>query len=164
MNKITLAYLAGLVDGEAYIGIKKTQPNHKLTGRVNCGYHERIQIRMVDEPAIKLFTETFGGWYYKEKPHSHKGRLLYCYQASDNKASEILKLLLPYLTVKRKSAETVLKLRESKNNPVKIKTSVVSQSRWGTPMTGQRTTLAPEVIDFRESIYLLCKSINKGDV
>lgn len=162
MNKLTLAYLAGLVDGEGYIGIKKSQPYNKLTGRINPGYHERIQIRMVDEPAIKKFAETFGGWYYKEKPHAKKGRLLYCYQASDKLASNILKYLLPYLVVKLGSAITVLKLRDSKNNPVKVKTEVVSNSRWGTPMTGQRTTLSPDTINLRESLYQKCKSLNHG--
>lgn len=164
MNKLTLAYLAGLVDGEAYIGIKKSQPYNELTGRINPGYHERIQIRMVDEPAIKIFAETFGGWYYKEKPHAHKGRLLYCYQASDKLAANILEYLLPYLLVKHESALTVLKLRDSKNHPVKIKTEVTSNSRWGTPMTGQRTKLSPDTIELREVLYQKCKSLNHGIV
>lgn len=159
MNNLIIAYLAGLVDGEGYIGIKKSQPYNNLTGRANPGYHERIQIRMVDESAIKLFTDTFGGWYYKEKPNTN-GRSLYCYQASDKKASAILEILLPYLRIKKESANTVLKLRESKNHPIKVKTDVISNSRWGTPMTGQRTRLAPEVIELRESLYLKCKSLN----
>ena len=48
-NIYRLAYIAGLMDGEAYIGIKKSKPYKSLTGRVNPSYHERIQIRMVDE-------------------------------------------------------------------------------------------------------------------
>ena len=65
-TKLIHAYLAGIMDGEAYIGIKKSHRSH---GCINAIYHERIQIRMVDEQAIKLFRETFGGSYYKEKPH-----------------------------------------------------------------------------------------------
>ena len=58
--------------------------------------------------------------------------------------------------------ETVLKLRDSKNHPVKIKTTTISNSRWGTPMTGQRTTLSPEVIANRELLYQRCKALNHG--
>jgi len=159
-NHYKLAYLAGLVDGEAYIGIKKSKPYKNLTGRVNPSYHERIQIRMVAEDAIKLFAQELGGWYYQEKPHSSNGKMLYCYQASDKKACEIIHKLLPFLTVKRKSAETVLDLRFEKDNPDKIKTTTICQSRWGTPMTGQRTMLSPEAIDRREVLYQRCKTIN----
>ena len=155
-----LAYLAGLVDGEAYIGIKKSKPYKNLTGRVNPSYHERIQVRMVDEGAIKFLAEELGGWYYKEKPHSRNGRLLYCYQASDKKACEIINKLLPFLIVKKNSAQTVLELRQEKNNPYKIKTTVTCRSRWGTPMTGQRTLLSPEAINRREVLYQRCKTLN----
>ena len=155
-----LAYLAGLVDGEAYIGIKKSKPYQNLTGRVNPSYHERIQVRMVDEEAIKFLTEELGGWYYKEKSHSNNGKPLYCYQASDKKACEIIYKLLPFLIVKKQSAETVLELRKEKDNPEKIKTTVISLSRWGTPMTGQRTALSPEAVNRREVLYQHCKSLN----
>jgi hypothetical protein len=155
-----LAYLAGLADGEAYIGIKKSKPYKNLTGRVNPSYHERIQIRMVDEEAIKFLATELGGWYYKEKSHSGKGKPLYCYQASDKKASEIIKKLLPFLLVKKQVADTVLKLRAEKDNPEKVKTAAVSRSRWGTPMTGQRTTLSPAAVARREALYIKCKEIN----
>ena len=155
-----LAYLAGLVDGEAYIGIKKSKPYNNLTGRVNPSYHERIQVRMVDEGAIKLLAEELGGWYYKEKPSSKNGRPLYCYQASDKKAYEIICKLLPFLIVKKQSAKTVLELRNEKNNPDKVKTTVVSRSKWGTPMTGQRATLSPGAVNRREVLYQRCKSLN----
>ena len=106
-NDLDLAYIAGLVDGEAYIGIKKSKA-YKCQGRKTQGYHARIQIRMVDECAIRFLAETLGGWYYKEKPHSNKGRPLFCYQASDKKAENILRSLLPFLRVKQENAQTVL--------------------------------------------------------
>lgn len=155
-----LAYLAGLVDGEAYIGIKKSKPYQNLTGRVNPSYHERIQVRMVDETAIKFLAKELGGSYYKEKPSSNKGKPLYCYQASDKKACEILNKLLPFLMVKKHSANTVLELRKEKANPDNIKTEAISLSRWGTPMTGQKTMLSPKAIEQRELLYQKCKAIN----
>lgn len=163
-NKYVLAYLAGLIDGEGYIGIKKSNPYNHLTGRVNPGYHERLQIRMVDEAAIKLLANTLGGWYYKEKPSVAQGRPLYCYQASDRKAAGILKILLPYLIIKRESANTVLLLRDSKNNPDRAKTDKISKSRWGTPMTGQKVMLSPAAVEYRESLYQRCKALNRTGI
>lgn len=104
MEDERIIYLAGLIDGESYIGIKRTKSNHQ----VSMLYQERIQVRMVDPEGLDLMKEVFGGSYYREKPHSDKGRPLYCYQASDKQAAKILIALLPYLRIKRKVAETVL--------------------------------------------------------
>lgn len=156
-----LAYLAGLADGEAYIGIKKSKPYNNLTGRVNPGYHERLQIRMVDRRGLDVLCRTLGGWLYREKPHTAKGRPLWCYQASDLSAANILSALLPHLRVKRRQAICVLRLRASKQSAVRIKTSVISNSRWGTPMTGQRSVHSIRTIAYRERLWLRCRELNR---
>jgi intein/homing endonuclease len=143
----TLAYLAGLIDGEGYIGVKKTNAKNSVSPL----YHERIQMRMVHEGAIALLASTLGGNYYRERPHANNGRPLYCYQASDAKAAEILERLLPYLVVKREAAENVLRLRASKNDP---------RARRRGGMT-QRRLMAPEVLAEREAIYLRAKELNR---
>lgn len=111
MNKIDLAYLGGLIDGEGYVGIKKAKA-YRCQGRVTAAYHARIQVRMVDEGAIAFLAKTLGGWYYKEKPSCNEGRPLYCWQASDKNAEKCLKALFPYMRVKNRQAKLVLKLRE----------------------------------------------------
>ena len=158
------AYLAGLCDGEAYFGIKKSGANHAVTGRVNPAYHERIQVRMVDEPAIKLLSETFGGSYYKEKPHAAKGRLLYCYQASDISAANILRALMPYLRVKRAVAQRVLALRVLKDNPLRVTLQTEIMGRWGKPIKLGRGRYSDEHIAACESLWLECKSLNRVGV
>lgn len=140
-----LAYLAGLVDGEAYIGIKKS----KRKDAVSAIYHERIQLRMVHEASIALLTKTLGGHYYCEKPHCNNGRPLYCWQASDALAAGILRQLLPYLRVKKRSAVTVLRLRASKEDP--------RARRRGSPA---KRTMNRSVLAYRDRLYLLCKSLN----
>ena len=150
MSKTTLAYLAGLIDGEGYIGVKRTMRRDAKSPI----YHERIQLRMVHEGAIRLLAETLGGSYYQEKPHANNGRPLYCWQASDALAARILKTVLPYLIVKRESAENVLRLRASKNDPR-------ARARGG-PV--QRRLMAPEVLADREAIYLRGKELNRVGV
>ena len=159
MNKIDLAYIAGLVDGEAYIGIKKD--GSLQNGRVNPGYHERIQIRMVNEEAIKFIADNLGGNYYKEKPSAENGRPLFCYQASDKLAANILTILLPYLRIKKEVAKYVLELRERKDNPDTIIVQVEQKSRWGTMMKSGRSRHSPEEVEARKLLYQRCKEINK---
>jgi hypothetical protein len=141
-----LAYLAGLIDGEGYIGVKRGY-RRDATSPI---YHERIQVRMVHEGAIALLAGTLGGNYYAEKAHLAKGRPLFCYQASDAKAAAILECLLPYLVVKRANAENVLLLRASKRDPA-------SRARGGMK---QRRLMPPSVLAEREAIYLRAKALN----
>ena len=149
MEPTTLAYLAGLIDGEGYIGIKKA----RRKDAVSPIYHERIQVRMVHEGAIRLLADTLGGNYYLEQPHARGGRLLYCWQASDALAARILTAVLPYLIVKRESALTVLALRTSKEDPL--------ARRRGSP---GRRVMDPGVVAERERLYLAAKALNHAPV
>ncbi len=158
-TNIELAYIAGLLDGEAYIGIKKV--NTKYNGRVNPAYQERIQVRMVDENAIKFLADTLGGSYYKESPSVAKGRSLYCYQASNKKATIILSELLPYLKVKHSVAETVLQLRKLKDAPDTVVVSVRCKNRWGQVRDVPRRRHSDAHIGRCETLYLECKKKNR---
>lgn len=164
MKTVDIAYIAGIVDGEGYIGIKKTSA-HKCQGRVNNGYHARIQIRMVDEPAIKFISETLGGWYYKEKPSVTKGRPLYCFQASDKSAESVLKTILPFLRVKKESAETVLNLRRIQAGSRKHRTKITGYrqfpNKYGTARTVANMSFSDEYIQSVHALYERCKALNK---
>ncbi len=144
-KEIIFAYLAGLVDGEAYIGIKKS--NNKKNGSKSPQHHERIQIRMTEELAIQLFKKIYGGSYYKEKPEQHNARKpLYCYQASDKLASNILQQLPPFLLVKRKDAKLVLLLRDRKNQKRIFGRGIGVMSK--------------EELKIREPLYQACKTLH----
>ncbi len=144
-----IAYLAGLVDGEGYVGIKKQKPRPDT---INALYHERIQIRMVEEKAIKLFKQTFGGNYYRETDHSkYSKKPLYCYQATDRLAAKIIKILLPYLLIKNRQAKLILKLRESKENP--------ESHKRGSPA---KRPMNPKIVTYRESLYQQIKTIHNS--
>ncbi len=144
----TISYMAGLIDGEGYVGVKRTLRDSRPV------FHERIQVRMVDERAIALLAETLGGNYYREKPHANNGRPLYCWQASDALACRILERVMPYLLVKRAQAENVLRLRASKNDPR-------ARLRGGMK---QRRLMNPDVIAEREAIYQRGKDLNRVGV
>lgn len=162
-----IAYLAGLVDGEAYIGIKKTTA-YARQGRKTAGYHARIQVRMVDEAAIRFMSETLGGWYYKEKPRVARGRPLYCYQVSDLAAKNVLSTLLPFLRVKREAALCVLSLRELQSDSNKHRTKITGYRDFpnavGTVRRVANKSFSDEYIARCESLYLQCKQLNRVGV
>jgi len=164
MKRTDIAYAAGLMDGEAYIGIKKSQA-YKCQGRKTPGYHARIQIRMVDEAAIKFIAELLGGWYYKEKAHSVKGRPLYCYQCSDLKAEQVLKKLLPFLKVKKPTTEVVLSLRALQARGKRFRTKVtgyrIFPNRYGTKRRVPNLSFSDDYVDACDNLYQRCKLLNK---
>jgi hypothetical protein len=165
MNEIDLAYIAGLVDGEAYIGIKKAavRPDSQ-----NPGYHARIQNRMVDEEAIQFISETLGGSYYKEKPSVAKGRPLFCYQSSDKSTEDILLALLPYLRVKKRQAETVMELRKLQADSTKHRTKVTGYRKFpnnhGTVRMVPNKSYSDEYVQMCETLWLRCKELNRVGV
>ncbi|KKN49562.1 hypothetical protein LCGC14_0641270 [marine sediment metagenome] len=145
VKEITISYLAGITDGEGYIGIKKSKWGMKNRKDVHCPtYHERIQIRMIDEEAIKLFKQSFGGSYYKEKDY------IYCYQISDLSASKALRILLPYLRIKKRQAQICLKLRRNKE-------SCLAKKR-GSPK-GRK--MSKKILDYRDKLWKQIKEIHQ---
>jgi hypothetical protein len=160
MKQTDIAYLAGLIDGEGYIGIKRI--TSKANGRVNPGYQERIQVRMIDEQAIKFLAETIGGTYYSEKPHAHKGRPLYCFSASDKVAVRIIRTVLPYLRVKRAVAERVLAFREFRSTAEKVPVIIVMRNRWGVDQEFTRYRHSPAYVSACEARWQECSNMNHG--
>ncbi len=160
-SKITLAYLAGLIDGEGYIGIKKQRPT---ADRVAPSYHARIQVRMVDEQAITLLAQKLGGKYYSERAAAGKRRGLYCWQASDALAEQILRALLPYLRVKRRSAEAVLRFRGWQAGNSAHRTKLLGHRQFQGYRGGVRTVrtmgFSDEYIAVCETAYAACKALN----
>lgn len=146
MDSHILAYLAGIVDGEGYIGIKRSAtPKHQVSPR----FCERIQVRMIHEDSIKLLHETLGGNYYRERMGQRRGRPLFCWQASDAQAANVLTALLPYLRIKRENAMAALEMRKSKSDPLARKR--------GSPA---KRVMDPTVIAHRQTLYERCKTLN----
>lgn len=159
VTRVETAYAAGLVDGEAYLGIKKDKQRPDCQ---NPSYHAKIQIRMVDEGAIRFVQRLFGGNYYKEKPNADNGRPLYCYQASDAKAQKIIGKVLPYLIVKRVQAHTILDFRNLQADGAKYRTKITGyRTAFGRKDRVANYSYSQEYIEMCEGFYLKCKRMNK---
>ena len=160
---IALAYCAGIVDGEGYLGIKRSKA-YKCQDRQTEGYHACIQVRMVDEPAIRFVSETMGGWYYKEKPHANNGRRLYCWQVTDKSAEMIIRRLLPYLKVKQQQGQLVLSLRALQSSGWAHRTKVVGYrnfpNQYGTIRRIANKAFSDEYVAKCYALWHSCRLLN----
>lgn len=110
MKEEELAYLAGFIDGEGYIGISK-----------NSSYGElQISITNTNEDIIRLIAKWFkGSVRLVEKKENHKDCWRFGVYSED--AVTLLKAVYPYLFVKREQAYIGLefqKLIGKKGKPV----------------------------------------------
>lgn len=158
-----LAYLAGIVDGEGYIGIKKTRA-YKCQDRQTPGYHACIAVKMINEKAIHLLATNLGGWYYKEKRSPPQRRQLFCYHVTDKRAEQTLRSLLPYLRVKRQNAKCVLQLRKLQTEGRKHQTRITGHrkfpDRFGVVRIIENHSFSDEYVAQCEVLYQRAKQLN----
>ena len=108
-----LAYAAGIVDGEGCISIVALRTGVRAHG---VDYSLLFVVRMIDPSAVFFLKEMFGGGLSVQKNKPPR-RPIYNWGLSTKPASRALKLLLPYLRVKKKQAELAI---EFANYPQQI--------------------------------------------
>lgn len=158
MNKqIRYAYLAGILDGEGYVGIKKSTYGMRHNHCKSPMYSERIQVKMSIKEIPELFQKEFGGGLmqdrkvYQSKTGFTNNSKMWIYRATDKVAAKLLKALLPYIRLKKQQARYCLKLRISKD-------SKAAHLRGGQK---QKRLLSPKILSQRDSWYLAIKEIHK---
>ncbi len=149
-----LAYLAGSIDSDGYIGVKKSTYAMRVTG--DCKqpvYSERIGLKHIGSAVPDLLKATFGGGVGITRATAMRGRPLYSWQATDRKAAEACRALLPFLRVKHEQARNALALRVIKEKSKKLR---VARGR-GHAGSASRS---PEMSAVMESAYLRAKELN----
>ena len=102
-----IAYLAGLLDGEGTIQTKK-EMNHG----VRTSYKLWVSIRLVTEEPLREMCELFGGSLYYYDSKNPKWRGAYVWTLGYDAVEELLKLVFPYLRLKKRQAALAFKFRE----------------------------------------------------
>lgn len=117
----TLAYLAGVIDSDGCISIRKStyQRRNGIDGTTNPVYSSRVSLKQVTRACPELLLEVFGG--AKTRINQIKGQTqnskpLWKFDVTNRIASNVCEALLPYLRVKHRQAECCLELRESKDS------------------------------------------------
>ena len=106
-----IAYLAGIIDGEGsiYIGNFSCNPKTKVPY-----YQTNIQVTNTDKPLIDWLSDTFGGLVSKRtaKQHASNSRkTAYMWTVSGDRVTHLSQLILPYLIVKTRQCEIMIKMR-----------------------------------------------------
>lgn len=113
---LEFAYLAGAIDSDGTIGVKRSTYAMRVVGDAGAPvFSERVALRQVTPEIPTLLKARFGGSLYMTKPYSVRGKPLYSWAATDLRAVECLTALLPFLRVKREQAVNCLALRGLKH-------------------------------------------------
>ena len=156
-DEFIFAYCAGIVDGEGYVGIKRSTYGMRKRDDVKSPtFSERVQIRMSDRNVLELFQKVFGGALtdekkvYQSRSGFKTGKKMYCYRATDRVAANLIQSIFPYLIVKRKQADLVLQLRISKDS---------KEARMKGGRT-QKRAMSIDVLAKRQNLYSRIKEIH----
>jgi len=105
MVRGNLAYMAGLYDGEGYIGIVTGKRKHRPTD----DYRLYCKLGMCNPYLPQLFQSHFGGLLTTHKLENR--RRVWVWQIVNEPAAQFLKALLPYLRLKKNEAELGIEFR-----------------------------------------------------
>jgi len=145
MKKIDLAYIAGIFDGEGWIGFRRIYRQKQ---------YQKTDIPIRNEPAcaisnsnrwlLEWFKFAFGGHIYKGKKTTPTGKEIYFWTIHTQQARIFLQAILPYLKLKRAEAELALKPNTRRK-----------ANKWH-PATKEERAIV-------EAEYILMKNLKKQD-
>ena len=110
MKDTELAYVAGFFDGEGSISIT---PIAIVTPRQKCTFSLRAQAVSTNKEAVNTLLSLFGG-VITRKPVCGNRQECWTWRVSNIKAMKFLKLVLPYLRIKRPQAEKAIEFQKHK--------------------------------------------------
>jgi len=141
---VKLAYLAGIVDGEGclYIG----QANRKYNGEISKHHRGLLKIDSTDKILIEWLTTNFEGVNSAQTRWTSKKayeRFIYSWVATGDKLLELCHSILPYLVIKKRHCENMIKFRQTFTNKI-----------------GQHTKPTEDAINIREECLLVSRNLN----
>ncbi len=107
LDKVQLAYAAGIMDGEGTIGVYRYKGTGTYKNKIS--YRPDVSMANTNLKIVKLFKAWFGGTII-EKKQIKNYKVMYRWNlCSYDAVQEMISALLPYLQLKRKQAELILK-------------------------------------------------------
>jgi hypothetical protein len=140
----TLAYIAGIVDGEGTIIISKT--TKKRYGLIAPTYVAWLRVGNTNERLIRFLDGTFKGSVITRRLPNPRHKRCYVWQLTGVRARDVLRLIRPYLVLKGQQADLV----------ERYFLGFVSFMK-----AGRHGTLSPEQLAHREMCYQEMKALNQ---
>lgn len=110
MNDTDLAYIAGFVDGEGYIGITKASRTNEPYGFTT--YCLKVIVTNTNNEILILLKDNFNGNIYPVTVHEiHKP--IYKWFVNAGQALQFIKSIYPYLRIKKPQADIAIEYSEN---------------------------------------------------
>jgi HNH endonuclease len=156
-DPLNLAYWGGIMDGEGHLGIR---PNNNAANYITV-----VSLRMTNEDLVEDFATdfamaTFGRVYDNELSVLP----LYETTISGRGAARVAEMLLPYLRIKRKQAEFIIKLEAEKRQPglrTRLTSVTERQMKDGRTIIRKTYSTGAEHLDRWHEYYLEVRRLNK---
>lgn len=103
-NETTIAYLAGIIDGEGCISIQN--PGGKT-------HTLRLYVMNTHKPLIDFLYQTFGGFQYSRKRENKNWKIRHEWFVDRDTIDEILPRIYPYLINKKEHCEIAIEFRKT---------------------------------------------------
>lgn len=108
------AYLAGLIDGEGCLHLRKLTFRYKE--KRYTGYGLLLQIAVTYKPILEWCKRTVGGGtLWKREDGRGKRRTLWSWKIEHSMAEQLLRVIYPYLKIKKEEADIVFQYRDLVN-------------------------------------------------
>lgn len=145
-KKEFIIYAAGLFDGEGYVVINKTlRPKKGHSPQ----YLLLMGITMTDLLPLELLKKNFGGYLFAPKKgwnHLSK-RPTYRWTMYAQKAVDFLKIIYPYVIIKKPQIKIAIKFQKHKNG---------IEGRRRTGVSGQ---LTESILSYRDNLFKKMRSL-----
>lgn len=103
-----LAYTAGIIDGEGYIGITKSGKHKSGTIR----YTLKVVVGSTDRPMVEFLREYFGGNISIRKVVGNR-QPQWAWEVASNKAVVFLRQIIEFLRIKKLQAEVAFEFQKN---------------------------------------------------
>jgi intein/homing endonuclease len=137
VDEKTLAYFAGLFDGEGCINVAEVKPR---PGRRSPSFQTVAQVSMTDRRSLDLLLDSFGGSI--RRTNKVGARPIWVWRVYHKAAKLFLEDILPYLVVKKLQAELLIELEN------------------GVPGRGVQRSLSVDEIERRRKIKVKICALN----
>jgi len=125
-----LAYFAGLIDGEGYIGVKRRMPS-KANHMACPKYSVVLFIAMTDRAPIDFLAEHMG---HPDRVRSRKRKehykTIYEFELENDRAVEVLRAIQPYTVCRKEHIRLALDLHNLRKSARQHRTKVVGTRIW----------------------------------
>ena len=115
------AYLAGLIDGEAYVGITRSATGSAKGCKRGVAYRVMVSIAMTNRAAIDYarFVSGVGTIYSRRRPTNPKHSQAWTWNVWSRQAVGLLRQIEPYLKVKGNAARSCIEFQAAMRYPGK---------------------------------------------